>query len=80
VVQSAQRITGGKLPALQDIYNTRCHRKTKKNIKDLSHPSHCLFTPLPSSQQARSVQVHQSWDTLINSFYLKAIRFFKSHQ
>ena len=27
VVRSAQRITRGKLPALQDTYNTRCHIK-----------------------------------------------------
>ena len=27
VVWSAQRITAGKLPALQDTYSTRCHRK-----------------------------------------------------
>ncbi|KAM9459820.1 uncharacterized protein ACWYII_011221 isoform 2-T2 [Salvelinus alpinus] len=47
VVRSAQRITGGKLPALQDTYTTRCHRKVKKIIKD-NHPSHCLFTPLSS--------------------------------
>jgi hypothetical protein len=48
VVRSAQRITGGKLPALQDTYCTRCHRKVKKIIKDNNHPSHCLFTPLSS--------------------------------
>ena len=47
VVRSAQRITGGKLPALQDTYTTRCHRKAKK-IKDNNHPSHCLYTPLSS--------------------------------
>ena len=29
VVRSAQRITGGKLPALHDTYSTRCHRKAK---------------------------------------------------
>ena len=46
VVRSAQRITGGKLPALQDTYSTRCHRKAKKIIKENNHPSHCLFTPL----------------------------------
>ena len=34
VVRSAQRITGVKLPALQATYSTRCHRKTKKIIKD----------------------------------------------
>ena len=44
VVRSAQRIIGGTLPALQDIYSTQCHRKDKKIIKDLSHPSHGLFT------------------------------------
>ena len=37
VVQSSQRITGGTLPALQDIYSTWCHRKAKKIIKDPSH-------------------------------------------
>ena len=48
VLKSAQRITGGKLPALQDTYTTRCHRKAKKIIKDNNQPSHCLFTPLSS--------------------------------
>jgi hypothetical protein len=42
---------GGTLPALQDIYSTRCHRKAKKVIKDLSHPSHGLFTSLPSRRR-----------------------------
>jgi gmma-aminobutyric acid receptor subunit gamma len=44
VVWSAQHITGCTLPALQDIYSTRCHRKAKKIIKDINHPSHGLFT------------------------------------
>jgi hypothetical protein len=29
VVQSPQRISQGRLPALQDIYSSRCHRKAK---------------------------------------------------
>ena len=41
-------ITGGTLPALQDTYSTRCHRKAKNIIKDSNHPSHGLFTPLSS--------------------------------
>ena len=61
VVRSAQCITGGKLPALQDTYSTQCHRKAKKIIKDTNHPR-----PLPvhtaTIQKARPVQVHQSWD------------------
>ena len=48
VVRSAQHITRGKRPALQDTYSTRCHRKAKKIIKDITQPIHCLFTPLPS--------------------------------
>ena len=46
VVRSTQRITRGKLPAFQDIYITRCHRKAKNIIKDNNHPCHCLFTLL----------------------------------
>ena len=53
VVRSAQRITGGKLPSLQDTYSTQCHRKAKKIIKDNNHPSHCLFTPLTSRRQGQ---------------------------
>jgi hypothetical protein len=48
VVRSAQRITGSKLPALQDTHSTRCHRKAKKIIKDNNHPSHYMFTLLSS--------------------------------
>ena len=47
VVRTTQCITRSRLPALHD-YSTRCHRKAKKIIKDNNHPSHCLFTPLPS--------------------------------
>ena len=48
MVRSAQRITGGKLPAFQDTYTTRCHGKAIKIIKDNNHLSHCLFTLLSS--------------------------------
>ena len=50
VVWSAQRITRGKLPALQDTNSTRCHRKVIKIIKDY-HPCHCLFTVYHSAIQ-----------------------------
>jgi hypothetical protein len=53
VVRSAQRITGGKLPALQDTYTTQCQRKAIKIIKDNNHPSHCLFTPLSSRRRGQ---------------------------
>ena len=60
VVRSAQRITGGKLPALQDTYTTRCYRKA------IDHQGLQPPEPLPVHpaiiQKARSVQMHQSWD------------------
>jgi hypothetical protein len=74
VVRSAQRITGDKLPALRDTYSTRCHRKAIKMIKDNSHPSHCLFTPLSSRRCIKA-----GTERLKNSFYLKAIRLLNSH-
>ena len=53
LLRSAQRITGGTLPALQDTYSTRCHRKAKKIIKENNHPSQCLFTPLSSRRRGQ---------------------------
>jgi hypothetical protein len=79
VVWSAQRIAGGKLPALQDTYSTRCHRKAKKIIKDNNHPSHCLFTPLSSRRQGQYRCIKAGTERLKNSFYLKAIRLLNSH-
>ena len=79
VVRSAQRITGGKLPALHDTYTTRCYRKAIKIIKDNNHPSHCLFTPLSSGKQGQYRCIKAGTERLKNSFYLKAIRLRKSH-
>jgi hypothetical protein len=76
--RSTQRITGGKLPALQDTYSTRCHRKATKIIKDINHPNHCLFTPLSSRRgQYRCIKV--GTERLRNGLYLKAIRLLNSH-
>uniref|UniRef100_A0A8K9XFW9 Reverse transcriptase domain-containing protein n=1 Tax=Oncorhynchus mykiss TaxID=8022 RepID=A0A8K9XFW9_ONCMY len=67
VVRSAQRITGGKLPALQDTYTTRCHRKAIKIIKDNNHPSHCLFTPLSSRRRGHILYSISSTASLCNT-------------
>ena len=75
VVRSAQRITGGKLPALQDTYTTRCYRKA---IKDNNHPSHCLFTQLSSRRRGQYRCIKAGTERLKNSFYLKAIRLLNS--
>ena len=79
VVRSAQHITGGNLPALQDTYTTRCHREAKKIIKDNNHPSHCLFTPLSSRRRGQYRCIKAGTERLKNSFYLKAIRLLNSH-
>uniref|UniRef100_A0AAZ3NTU4 Alkylated DNA repair protein AlkB homologue 8 N-terminal domain-containing protein n=1 Tax=Oncorhynchus tshawytscha TaxID=74940 RepID=A0AAZ3NTU4_ONCTS len=81
VVRSAQHITGGKLPALQDTYTTRCHRKAIKIIKDNNHPSHCLFTPLSSRRRGQYRCIKAGTERLKNSFYLclTAIRLLNSH-
>ena len=63
--------TGGKLPALQDTYSTRCH---KKIIKDNNHRNHCLFTLLPSRRQGQYRCIKAGAERLKNSFHLKAIR------
>jgi hypothetical protein len=77
VVRSAQLITWGTLPAFQDIYSTRCHRKAKKLIKDLSHPSNSLFTLL-IEQTATGVS-KTGTERLKNSFYLQTITHLNSH-
>uniref|UniRef100_A0AAZ3PMN4 Reverse transcriptase domain-containing protein n=2 Tax=Oncorhynchus tshawytscha TaxID=74940 RepID=A0AAZ3PMN4_ONCTS len=80
VVRSAQRITGGKLPALQDTYTTRCYRKAIKIIKDINHPSHCLFTPLSSRRRGQYRCIKAGTERLKNSFCVtKAIRLLNSH-
>ena len=79
VVRSAQRITGDKHPTLLDTYSTRCHTKAKMIIKDINHPSHCLFPPLSSRRQGQYRCIKAGTERLKNSFYLKAIRLLNSH-
>ena len=79
VVRSAQRITGGKLPAFQDTYTTRCYRKAIKIIKYNNHPSHCLFNPLSSRRRGQYRCIKVGNERLKNSFYLKAIKLLNSH-
>ncbi len=55
VVRTARHIVGGELPSLQDIYTRRCIRKARRIINDSSHPSHRLFSLLPSGRRLRSI-------------------------
>ncbi len=43
-------------PSLQDIYNRRCIRKARRIINDSSHPSHRLFSLLPSWRRLGSIR------------------------
>ncbi|CAI5669471.1 unnamed protein product [Oreochromis niloticus] len=77
VVRCAERIIGGELPSLQDIYRKRCLRKAGRIIKDSSHPSHKLFRLLPSgrrvdqqSSEVPSGQSAQQHQTQLDSIFM----------
>ncbi|XDV45658.1 hypothetical protein PO909_013718 [Leuciscus waleckii] len=76
VVHTASRIIGGELPSLQEIYARRCVKKARRIIRDSSHPSHGLFSLLPSGRRYRSIRTRTS--RLHDSFFPQAIRFLNS--
>ncbi len=57
-VRTACHTVGGELPSLQDIYTRRCMRKGQRIT---SHPSHGLFSLLPSGRRIRSIRSRTSW-------------------
>jgi hypothetical protein len=48
--------------------------QAKKIMKDNNHPSHCLFTLLPSRRRGQYRGIKAGTERLKNCFYLKAIR------
>ncbi|KAL7847500.1 hypothetical protein AOLI_G00222180 [Acnodon oligacanthus] len=48
-------ITGVQLPNLLGLYTNRCLRKTRRILEDSTHPSHCLFSQLPSGRRYQPV-------------------------
>ncbi|KAI4887474.1 hypothetical protein NFI96_007943, partial [Prochilodus magdalenae] len=50
IVRTAEKIIGVSLPTIMDIYTTHCIRKTTSIVDDHTHPSHTLFTLLPSEK------------------------------
>ncbi len=76
VVRTARHIVGGELPSLQDIYTRRCIRKARRIINDSSHPSHRLFSLLPSGRCLSSIRSRTS--RLRDSFFPQAIRLMNS--
>jgi hypothetical protein len=75
VVRSAQRITGGQLPAVQDTNSTLMSQEGQKDHQGQPPPEPLPVHPI-TIQKARSVQVYQNWDreTEKQLFFLKAIR------
>ena len=70
VVRSAQHITGGNLPALQDPYPTRCPRKAKKILKGNTRLLH--YSPvdenggkLPALQDTYTTRCHRKAKKII---------------
>ncbi len=76
VVRTARHIVGGELPSLQDIYTRRCIRKARRITNDSSHPSHRLFSLLPSGRRLCSIRSRTS--RLRDSFFPQAIRLMNS--
>ena len=68
VMQTAQYITGAKLPAIQDLYTRQCQRMPLKIVKDSSHPSHRLFSLLPHGKRYWSAKSRSK--RLLKRFYL----------
>ncbi|KAK0146856.1 hypothetical protein N1851_013815 [Merluccius polli] len=60
IVRAAEKIVGAPLPSLQDIYNSRLSRKAFSIAGDSTHPTHCLFSLLPSGRRMRSLKARTS--------------------
>uniref|UniRef100_A0A3B1J4C9 Reverse transcriptase domain-containing protein n=1 Tax=Astyanax mexicanus TaxID=7994 RepID=A0A3B1J4C9_ASTMX len=72
IVRTAERIIGVSLPSITDIYTTRSIRKATSIVNDPTHPSHKLFSLLPSGRRYRSIR--SSTTRFCNSSYPQAIR------
>lgn len=71
VVNTAQKIIGCPLPALTELYNTRCLKKAHSILKDPSHPGHCHFQLMRSGRRYRAMNTKTN--RLKDSFYPRAI-------
>ena len=71
VINTAQKIVGCPLPALEDLHGSRCLKKSQNIIKDTSHPGQSLFEMLPSGRRYRSIKARTN--RLKHSFYPTAI-------
>ncbi|KAK3547073.1 hypothetical protein QTP86_009905 [Hemibagrus guttatus] len=54
IVRTAEKIIGISLSSITDMYTTHCILKSNSIVDDLTHPSHTLFTLLPSGKRILS--------------------------
>ena len=73
LVRGASNIIGLTLPTIESVYHTRCVHKSKKIVRDATHPANHLFGLLKSGKRYRSVKAKTT--RFRNSFYLEAIRY-----
>ena len=73
LVRCASKIIGLTLPTIESVYHTRCVHKSKKIVRDATHPANHLFELLKSGKRYRSVKSKTT--RFRNSFYLEAIRY-----
>ena len=76
VVKAAERIVGKPLKTLNDIDASRCASKTKRILKDASHPGHKLFCKLSTQRKKKPLyrSLSAGGGRLFESFYPRAIR------
>ncbi|KAK0149436.1 hypothetical protein N1851_009834 [Merluccius polli] len=72
IVKTASRIIGASLPFLKEIYEQRCTHRAAAIIRDFHHPSHGLFSLLPSGKRYRSISCRTT--RMLNSFFAQAVR------
>ena len=56
LVRGASKIIGLTLPTIESVYQTRCVHKSKKIVRDATHPANHLFELLKSGKRYRSVK------------------------
>ncbi|KAK3523503.1 hypothetical protein QTP70_001169 [Hemibagrus guttatus] len=68
IVRTAEKIIGVSLPSIMDLYSTRCICKANSIVDDPTHPSHTLFTLLPSGKSLKvALSTAVSWSQAVHT-------------
>ncbi|KAK3545731.1 hypothetical protein QTP70_011343 [Hemibagrus guttatus] len=55
IVRTAEKIIGVSLPSIMNMYTTCCIRKANSIVDNSTHPSHTLFTLLPTGKSTNFI-------------------------